>query len=264
MAPGQAELAELEAIARAAGSAIMQAYEAPAHARIKSDGSPVTDADLRADDIACAALARAFPGVPRVSEESGMHGRGATDTYFLVDALDGTKEFLQRTDQFTVNLGLVVAGVPVAGVVFAPALDECFRAAAGLGAWQVAPTGAVRLQVRPVPHGTPLRVLGSRSHGTDALRACLDALPVPHAFTAAGSSLKFCRIAQGAADAYPRFGPTSQWDTAAAQCVLEAAGGCVLDARGAPLRYGMDRPMQNPDFYALADPAFFPWFRPEN
>lgn len=261
MSPGHAELAELEAIARAAGSAIMRVYAGPAQARVKADGSPVTDADLHADDIACAGLARAFPGVPRVSEESGVHGKAAAGTYFLVDALDGTKEFLQRTGQFTVNLGLVVDGVPVAGVVFAPAIDECYWAAAGLGAWRTAPAGAIRLRVRPCQAGTTLRVVGSRSHGTEALRSCLDTLPVPHEFTPAGSSLKFCRIAQGDADAYPRFGPTSQWDTAAAQCVLEAAGGCVLDPEGAPLRYGMDRPMQNPDFFALADPAYFPWFR---
>lgn len=259
---GQAELAELAAIARAAGDAIMQVYAGPAHARIKPDGSPVTDADLRADDIACAGLARAFPGIPRVSEESGLQGSALAGTYFLVDALDGTKEFLQRTGQFTVNLGLVVDGVPVAGVVLAPAIDECYWAASGLGAWQAAPAGAVRLHVQPCRNGAPVRVVGSRSHGTDALQACLDALPVPHAFTPAGSSLKFCRIAQGAADAYPRFGTTRQWDTAAAQCVLEAAGGCVLDPQGAPLRYGMDRPIENPHFFALADPAFFPWFQP--
>ncbi len=258
----RAELAALEAIARTAGEAIMRVYAGSAHARTKDDGTPVTDADLRADDIACAGLAHAFPGVARVSEESGTHGNGASGAYFLVDALDGTKEFLQRTGQFTVNLGLVVDGLPVAGVVFAPATDECFWAAGGLGAWRAASAGAVRLRVRPWRPGAPVRVVGSRSHGTGALKACLDALPVPHQFVAAGSSLKFCRIAEGAADAYPRFGPTCQWDTAAAQCVLEEAGGCVLDAHGARLRYGMDRPIGNPDFFALADPAFFTWFQP--
>jgi 3'-phosphoadenosine 5'-phosphosulfate (PAPS) 3'-phosphatase len=142
----------------------------------------------------------------------------------------------------------------VAGVVFAPALGELYFGTQGLGAWKSTRGAApVELRAQPPAPGAPLRVIGSRSHGGEELSRWLGQLPVAHTFVAAGSSLKFCRLAEGAADVYPRLGPTSQWDTAAAQAVLECAGGAVLQADGRDLRYGLERPILNPNFIALAD-----------
>jgi 3'(2'),5'-bisphosphate nucleotidase len=222
----------------------------------KDDASPLTQADLRADAVIRRRLEAAFPGVFILSEESRSSAVPLSQdgAFFLVDPLDGTKEFLKRNDEFTVNIALVHRGEPVAGVVLAPALGELYFAACGVGAWKRSRSGeAVALQVA-LP-GEPLRVIGSRSHGGEALVRWLSLLPCEHTFVAAGSSLKFCRIAEGRADVYPRMGPTSQWDTAAGQAVLEVAGGVVLAADGTPLRYGLDRPNLNPNFIALADPS---------
>lgn len=143
----------------------------------------------------------------------------------------------------------------MAGVVLVPALAECFYAARGLGAWKWNATGVRAIATASLGPAEPLRVMGSRSHGGDKLNAWLATLDNEHTFVAAGSSLKFCRIAEGQADIYPRFGPTSQWDTAAAQAVLEVAGGVVTDLEGTPLRYGLDRPVLNPEFVAAGTPA---------
>src|SRR4051812_8501025 len=220
----------------------------------KDDASPLTQADLRSDAVIREGLERTFPGMFILSEESTSQAAGPQGTFFLVDPLDGTKEFLKRNDEFTVNIALIQGGVPVAGVVFAPALGQLYAGGAGIGAFRRDADGEVQLRTRAAAPGQPLRVIGSRSHGGDALAAWLQRLPVPHTFVAAGSSLKFCRIAEGVADVYPRHGPTSQWDTAAAQAVLESAGGAVHDPSGAPLRYGLEKPVLNPFFIALADP----------
>ncbi len=241
-------------IAQAAGQEIMDVYDHGGAVWQKEDASPLTEADLRADAVIRHGLGVAFPGVFILSEESRSQGDESADTFFLVDPLDGTKEFLKRNGEFTVHIGLVKNSVPIVGVVFAPALGELFYAARGLGAFKRSADGAVRcLQVAPRASNAPLRVIGSRSHGGDKLARWLDKLSCEHSFVAAGSSLKFCRIAEGQADIYPRFGPTSQWDTAAAQCVLEVAGGAVLDPAGQPLRYGLKRPLLNPEFVALVD-----------
>lgn len=176
------------------------------------------------------------------------------ERFFLVDPLDGTKEFIKRNGEFTVNIALIEHGAPVAAVVLAPALGELFYAAQGVGAFkaQADGSGARPIRCAPVSPTGHLRVLGSRSHGLGHLDSWLAQLNRPHTFAATGSSLKFCRIAEGAADVYPRFGPTSQWDTAAGQCVLEQAGGQVVNAQGQPLRYGLDLPLINPDFTAWA------------
>jgi 3'(2'),5'-bisphosphate nucleotidase len=181
-----------------------------------------------------------------VSEGTKIDGE-----FFLVDPLDGTKEFLKRNDEFTVNIALIVEGIPVMGVVFAPALGEMFYAAQGEGAWKQDAQGLHAISTSLHDGVRPLRVMGSRSHGADKLNAWLDNLTQVHTFTAAGSSLKFCRIAEGLADIYPRFGPTSQWDTAAAQALLEEAGGKVVDMQGDRLHYGLDRPILNPEFMAV-------------
>ena len=241
-------------IARDAGRAILRLYGTDCATATKHDASPLTQADTDADAIICEGLARAFPAIPIVSEESAAAAGAGTALFFLVDPLDGTKEFLNRTDEFTVNIALIDHGRPVAGVVFAPALDELFAAASEGPARKYAHGTRDDLAVALFDRSRPLRVIGSRSHTSPDMQQWLDALDVPHTFVAAGSSLKFCRIAEGRADLYPRFGHTSQWDTAAAQAVLERAGGRVADLSGAPLCYGCDRPMLNPFFTAIGDP----------
>lgn len=237
-------------IAQQAGREVMAVYATDFASWSKDDDSPLTQADLRSDRVIRTGLEASFPGVFILSEESSSQAQGATERFFLVDPLDGTKEFLKRNDEFTVNIALIERGVPVAGVVLAPALGQLYFAAAGLGAFRRDARGEVPLRTRQ-PESV-LRVIGSRSHGGDALSNWLQRLACEHTFVPAGSSLKFCRLAEGQADVYPRLGPTSQWDTAAGQAVLECAGGAVLDASGSDLRYGLQRPILNPDFLALA------------
>lgn len=248
------DLQRLCAIVRAAGREVMAVYESAFESWLKDDATPLTEADLRADAVIREGLAASFPNIFILSEESAHSRATFHETFFLVDPLDGTKEFLKRNGEFTVNVALIHRGVAIAGVVFAPALDAMYFAAVGEGAWRQNRDSPRRLQVGPSAPDGVLRVIGSRSHGGDALAAWLGRLPHAHTFVPSGSSLKFCRIAEGAADIYPRFGLTSQWDTAAAQCVLEGAGGAVLDlATGMPLVYGLERPILNPAFVAMRD-----------
>ena len=242
-------------IAREAGNAILALYGTDCATATKHDASPLTQADTDADAIIGARLRDAFPGVPIVSEESNTAALAGADVFFLVDPLDGTKEFLSRTDEFTVNIALVAHGRPSAGVVFAPALGELFAAGSHGAAQKRTGDGRMDLRVSPFDRARPLRVIGSRSHASPAMQEWLNTLDVPYTFVAAGSSLKFCRVAEGLADVYPRFGLTSQWDTAAAHAILERAGGSVVDPSGAPLSYGCDRPMLNPFFTAIGDPC---------
>ena len=246
--------AQLCAIAVEAGQEVMDVYRTAFRVVEKEDRSPLTEADLRADRVIRRGLERAFPQVFILSEESSSRACGPVGCLFLVDPLDGTREFLKRNDEFTVNIALVEDGSPVAGVVLAPALDQLYYAASGVGAWRRFGTNAPEpLRARLPASERPLRVIGSRSHASPELSRWLAQLPVEHTFVPAGSSLKFCRLAEGAADVYPRHGPTSQWDTAAGQAVLQVAGGAVLDASGNELRYGLDRPVLNPPFIAVAD-----------
>ncbi|WP_048438191.1 3'(2'),5'-bisphosphate nucleotidase CysQ [Caenimonas sp. SL110] len=250
------QLDTLCALATEAGREIMDVYGNDTIVAItKEDTSPLTQADLRSDAVIRRGLQAAFAGVFIQSEEAVAADPGGTRTFFLVDPLDGTKEFIKRNGEFTVNIALIHEGEAVAGVVFAPALGEMYCAARGLGAWKGEGANAVPLATQVCSSTSTLRVIGSRSHGGDALAAWLAKLSQPHEFVAAGSSLKFCRIAEGKADIYPRHGPTSQWDTAAAQAVLQEAGGCVLDADGKPLAYGLDLPVLNRYFVALGDPT---------
>lgn len=242
-------------IAEAAGREIMAVYRNGGETWQKDDQSPLTEADLRADRVIRAGLEQHFPGVFILSEESVSAGKKSAERFFLVDPLDGTKEFLKRNDEFTVNIALIENGQPLAGVVFAPALDELFFAAPGLGAYKRDSTGLRTITTVKTSPTDPLRVMGSRSHGADKLNTWIAQLQNEHTFVAAGSSLKFCRIAEGQADIYPRFGLTSQWDTAAAQCVLEVAGGAVTDLQGSSLRYGLEQPVLNPEFVAVGSSA---------
>ena len=253
MTAGERDVDVLCQIAREAGRAIMALYGTDCATAMKHDASPLTQADTEADAIIRERLTNAFPGVPIVSEESAVAADPAADVFFLVDPLDGTKEFLNRTDEFTVNIAVIREGRPAGGVVYAPALDELFAASADGPARRHADGMGSELRVAAFDRSRPLRVIGSRSHAGPAMQTWLETLDVPYTFVAAGSSLKFCRVAEGRADVYPRFGHTNQWDTAAAQAVLERAGGSVVDLSGSALCYGCDRPMLNPFFAAYGD-----------
>lgn len=276
-------------IAREAGRAAMAFYDAP-DAQDKADGSPVTLADLAADAVIAERLQCTFPHTVRVSEESAFNRMPESllqTEFFLIDPLDGTKEFIKRNGEFTVNIALVRNRVAVAGVVHAPATGEMWMGAVGVGAFKCladdssatdernddaatslpgsqpaeASTEArapypsqVKLQAlhaRGVHDAAGLVVMGSRSHADDAAMSAYLADKRVARFVAAGSSLKFCRLAEGVADLYPRFTPTMEWDTAAGHAVLSAAGGRVSLLDGSPLLYAKPQ-FRNPDFVAAA------------
>jgi 3'(2'), 5'-bisphosphate nucleotidase len=250
-------LEALCALAEQAGAEVMAVYATPFVATAKEDRSPLTEADLRADAVIRAGLARLAPQWPVISEESLPQELPAgAGPFFLVDPLDGTKDFVARTGEFTVNIALIdEAGVPVAGVVFAPALGQLYYAASGIGAFRRDAGGTQAISAVRYDPQAPLRIVGSRSHGGARLASWVEALPMRREYAPAGSSLKFCRIAEGEADLYPRLGPTCLWDTAAAQCVLEQAGGHVTDLAGRPLRYEPREGWLNPEFVAFSDAA---------
>lgn len=243
-------LDRVEAIARDAGAAIMAIYGGGFHVESKDDQSPLTEADTAANRLITQALNDLAPGIPVLSEEAveDFHGPNEQGRYWLVDPLDGTKEFIKRNGEFTVNIALIEQGRPMLGVVHAPAMNLLYAAAAGVGAYKVDARGE-RTSIRVAAHaeGTPWRVVGSRSHAGDSLKDFLDRLG-QYELVPMGSSLKFCLVAEGAADLYPRFGPTSLWDTAAAQCVVEQAGGRVLDLESKSLGYGNPEIRLNPHF----------------
>ena len=245
------DLDDLLAIARRAGAAILEHYDRPETVQTKADESPLTAADLAAHRVIRDGLAALAPELPLLSEEGGMPDyatRGGWSRYFLVDPLDGTKEFLKRNGEFTVNIALIENGRATAAVVHAPALGGASWAGrVGEGAWREVDGHRDAIQTAALP---PVwRILVSRSHRSPEVETFLARCPA-HEPIAAGSSLKFCRIAEGAADVYPRLGPTSEWDTAAGQCVLEAAGGVVLRTDGSPLRYNAKADILNPWFIA--------------
>lgn len=246
-----AELLEhLARIARDAMKVIMEVYVQDFTVLTKDDSSPLTEADLRADVVIRDALAQCFPGTPLLSEESSSQIATESTEFFLVDPLDGTKEFLKRNGEFTVNIALIQGGDPVAAVVGVPAVETLYLAARGLGVVRCNSMGETRLDISHQETIKPLRIVGSRSHATVEMESWLAQLKEDYEFFSVGSSLKFCRISEGKADIYPRFGLTSQWDTAAGQCVLEVAGGKVVTLDGKPLRYGLDKPILNPYFIA--------------
>lgn len=239
-------------IARQAGAAIMEIYATDFSVRGKEDASPVTEADERAEALIVPALEALSPGVPIVAEEAVAAGRVPTvgDRFWLVDPLDGTKEFISRNGEFTVNIALVEHGAPVLGVVLAPALGRLFAGVAGQGAWVEDAEGRRSIQTRAEPP-EGLTVVASRSHGdATALDAFLAGRKVAK-LANAGSSLKLCLVAAGEADLYPRLGRTMEWDIAAGHAVLRAAGGSVKDLQGSPLRYGKPG-FDNPHFAASA------------
>lgn len=234
----------LARIALAAGPAIMEVYAENSAARQKSDGSPVTQADERAEAIIHARLSQLFPTIPIVAEEAVSAGAAIVQAqeFFLVDPLDGTREFVARNGEFTVNVALVSDGAPIAGAVYAPALgrlwfggETAYRVESPVGA--DLPEASRWRRIRTRAPSEKLVALASRSHCDERTQAFLDSIPLGGQ-RSAGSSLKFCVVADGEADVYPRFGPTMEWDTAAGHAVLSAAGGLVLTEEGAPFRYG--------------------------
>jgi 3'(2'), 5'-bisphosphate nucleotidase len=254
--------APLVSVAIAAGKAILDVYHGDFDVTIKADASPLTVADLRSHDIILAGLAEHAPGIPVVSEESApppLAERAHWPALFLVDPLDGTKEFVHRNGEFTVNIALIRGGRPVMGILHLPLAGITYFAAEGLGAWRQDASGErTPVHVRPSIAGLP-RVVGSRSHRGSSLDRFLDAIG-PHEFLALGSAAKFGAIAEGRCDLYPRVGPTSEWDTAAGQAIVEIAGGHVVDREGSPLRYNAKEDWLNPDFVVYADGSR-PWHR---
>jgi 3'(2'), 5'-bisphosphate nucleotidase len=250
-------LEQIRSIAKAAGEAILDVYERDFDVETKDDRSPLTEADRVSHRIITERLAELSPALPVLSEEASAdehRHRFDWPRYWLVDPLDGTKEFIKRNGEFTVNIALIDGHAPVLGAVLAPALGrEYFGGPAVNAAWRAHEDGAARPIRVAEPPAQPLRVVGSRSHATaGALERYLDVLG-PHELKAMGSSLKICLVAEGDADVYPRFGPTSEWDTAAAHAVLDGAGGCIMDLVGRPLRYNRKESLLNPHFLAVGD-----------
>jgi 3'(2'), 5'-bisphosphate nucleotidase len=255
---------QLAEAAREAGEAILTVVRRGFEVEAKQDSSPVTEADRAAELVILAALARAVPGVPVIAEEEVAAGRipAHDDTYFLVDPLDGTKEFVRGGDDYTVNIGLIEAGVPRLGVVFAPATGRLHGGVVGQGAWLDDGKGQRAIQTRP--RGSEVTAVASKSHLNQATIDYLEAAVGTCGYTSVGSSLKFCIVAEGEADIYPRASPTSEWDTAAGHAILLAAGGLVDGPDGTPLHYGK-RAFLNRAFVATSGwrpPPLAPFLEP--
>lgn len=251
-------LQQIAAIARDAADAILVVYGQDFEVERKQDHSPVTAADLAAQRVITAGLASLDGVLPVISEEARAapwSQRREWPRYWLVDPLDGTREFIKRNGEFTVNIALIENHQPVLGVVLAPVTGELYAAARGEGAWLQRQAGAdwQRIGTRGLPELAT--VAGSRSHGGSAVALLQQLIGDDYTSVPLGSSLKFCLVARGDADVYLRRGATSEWDTAAAQSVLEEAGGAVLDLNGEPLRYNRGDSLINPEFIAVGDVA---------
>ncbi len=251
-------LAPLTELVALAGAAILAVDRSRMRVDGKTDGSPVTEADLASDSIIADGLARLAPDIPALSEERAPPvGAGRPTNFFLVDPLDGTKEFVAGRDEFTVNLALVANGTPLLGIVGAPALGLIWRGVVGQGAERLTANGgpAVPIHTRPFPRAGQRWVAAvSRSHGDAATEAFIDARPGALR-EKLGSAVKFAYVAQGAADIYPRLAPTSEWDVAAGHALVTAAGGKVTDAAGGSLRFGEGKDFVVPAFIAWGDPT---------
>ena len=248
---------EVRVIARHAGTAILQIYSGTFSVEHKSDDSPLTAADMAAHRIIVEGLRALTPDIPVLSEESAdidWRTRQAWPRHWLVDPLDGTREFVKRNGEFTVNIALIEDHMPVLGVVLAPVSGELYFALREEGAFVERAPGAMPQPIETRKAARIPVVAGSRSHAQERTSAMLANLG-EHRLISLGSSLKFCLIARGEADLYLRLGPTSEWDTAAAHCVLAEAGGAVLDLQGESLRYNAKESLLNPEFVAAGDPS---------
>ena len=240
-------------IADEASEKVLHIYQSDFKVNYKEDHSPITAADIASHDIIVKGLRQISRDIPVLSEEGAeipWEERKKWRRFWLIDPIDGTKDFTQRTGEFTVNIAMIEDGEPVMGVVTAPALKEAFWGIKGEGAHMRDRTGRVR-RIRVAEPKDTLRVVASKNHLNEETRAFIEALG-SHETVQAGSSLKFCRIAEGHADIYPRMGPTSEWDTAAAHAVLVAAGGKVQTPEGQPLVYGKEN-ILNPNFIAAGN-----------
>jgi len=248
-------LKPLVAIATQAGEAILEIYNTAFSVELKDDASPLTAADKASHRTIVSALEKLTPGIPVLSEESAIVGwaqRSLWPEYWLIDPLDGTKEFIKRNGEFTVNIALIQGHRAIMGVVYAPVLQRCFFGSLNGGAFEQTAAGDVRqIKAARAAH-SPLRVVGSRSHRGELLDAYLAKLG-EHVMVPMGSSLKLCLVATGEADIYPRLGPTSEWDTAAAQAVVESAGGRVTNLDGEAIMYNTKESLLNPHFLVFGD-----------
>ncbi|WP_444923942.1 3'(2'),5'-bisphosphate nucleotidase CysQ [Microbulbifer sp. DLAB2-AF] len=264
----KALLEQVIAICKNAGEAILEVYHSSAELEVdtKADDSPVTAADLAAHKILAPALAQLIDGVPVLSEEQEMPSfaeRSQWQRYWIVDPLDGTKEFIRRTGEFTVNVALIENGEPVLGVVHVPVLDITYAGGKGDGAFKRTVSGDTEIHVRPLKPrleaGDAVELVASRSHGAGAVDQLVERIESKLGAVVCknmGSSLKLCLVAEGAADLYPRLAPTCEWDTAAAQAVVEAAGGTVVDDSFKLLRYNGKDSLLNPFFYVIGDASY--------
>lgn len=235
-------------VAREAGRVILEVYGTEFEVTQKQDHSPVTLADMRSNAIIEASLRDRFPDIPVLSEEgreTPFEVRRKWDRFWLVDPLDGTKEFIKRNGEFTVNIALVQGRTPVVGIIYIPVSDRAYVGQVGEGCWEISSGGRKKLTVAPISAKTPVRVLRSRSHPTPGLEHLLSLIPSYEVFNR-GSALKFCSVAGGEADFYPRFGPTWEWDTAAGQAIVTAAGGVMLDLSGNPFLYNKENLLNGP------------------
>lgn len=248
---------ELVEISRSAGDAILDIYGQEIEVINKQDNSPLTQADLASHVIIRDALEQLTPDIPQLSEESAgidYATRKQWNQYWLIDPLDGTREFINRNGEFTVNIALIRDHRPIAGVVHVPVRGQTYFGVHGEGAWRKdGEKSAVNIQTRCPPAAVPV-VVGSRSHANPKLDQCLRNIG-EYEMTSMGSSLKFCLVAEGSADLYPRLGPTCEWDTGAAQAVVEAAGGQVLGLDGQSLPYNRKDEYLNPWFLVIGDPG---------
>ncbi|WNO09367.1 3'(2'),5'-bisphosphate nucleotidase CysQ [Teredinibacter sp. KSP-S5-2] len=260
-------LTQVSELCKAAGKAALHVYNRPngeLDVATKADQSPVTEADLASNAVLVEGLERILPGVPILSEEieyPDFSIRSQWSCYWLIDPLDGTKEFINRNGEFTINVALIQEQKAVLGVVYAPVLDVSYMGLAGQGAWKQISEGSEQLlSVRPLAgRGSaenPVEIVASRRHGAEAVEQLIERLCSRFGEVDAksmGSSLKLCLVAEGKADIYPRLAPTCEWDTAAAQAVVEAAGGIVLDNQLNQLKYNAKEELLNPHFYVLGD-----------
>ncbi len=241
------------ALAEDAGCAILEVYSTDFDVQSKDDESPLTQADLASHRWIDAGLRSLTPDIPIISEESSFptfEERSQWQRYWLIDPLDGTKEFVNRNDEFTVNIALIEDHRPVLGVVHVPVFDKTYVGCEGVGAQcRNGDNDPVAIQVKPVSN-SPARIVGSRSHRGASLDAYLENIG-DYDMVPMGSSLKFCVVAEGGADLYPRLGPTSEWDTAAAQAVVEQAGGSVVTLDGKPMKYNAKEDILNPHFFVI-------------
>jgi 3'(2'), 5'-bisphosphate nucleotidase len=245
-------------IAARAAESILQVYNSSFSVVHKDDKTPLTEADMASHHCICDYLARLTPDIPVFTEESSsvsFETRRTWEYYWLIDPLDGTREFIKQNGEFTVNIALIHAHQPVIGVINVPVTGKTYYASQGNGAFVRVPGKPARqIQTRQT-HKDAIKVAGSRSHGSKKLHAFIGKLGDVELLSI-GSSLKFCLVAEGVVDIYPRFGPTSEWDTAAAQCIVEEAGGAVMDMSMNRLTYNMKAELLNPHFIAIADPSF--------